>query len=220
LSIQENARVQISLSVLSIQCVLGASGSAIKGVRLLHTEGEVWLASVGYDQRLSVWSVTPAASCDPDTKQEATSGGDDAFSTSIPCCQIQIYNNNNNNMNSKRKFDEQESSVVSPPPAPALAPVVTVATEKEKEVGSSTAVAPIHFTREDIQICPPSPGREQEGEEGLVDMSPSPLKWLGGSVVNIGDVNGIALLSNSDGVEMIGVVGEGIQVFNFRGKTA
>lgn len=38
--------------------VQGASGSAIKGLKIVHNEaGVVSLAAVGYDQRLYVWEV-------------------------------------------------------------------------------------------------------------------------------------------------------------------
>jgi hypothetical protein len=186
--------VHVAMTVISIRCVLGVSGSAIKGVRLFQLPlsppdgdagtADVLLASVGYDQRLSVWSVSNTTTS-PETEDEAESMSDDGV-ISIPC-HLEIYSN------SKRKYDENESS------AALLAEEMDE--EGDGQCTEATTV-PVHFTREHIQIS-----SNHASEQGS-----SPLTWLGGSVVNIGDVNGIALLTNG-GVEMIGVVGEGIQVF-------
>jgi len=121
-------------------------------------------------------------------------------------------------MNIKRKFDEEESAAVPSPPAPD---------EEERKEGDmlfTEAAVPVHFTREDIHIsnlASQQQGGQRQGQrqtgEAVGGGSSSPLEWLGGSVVNIGDVNGIALLASHSGVEMIAVVGEGIQVFRRKG---
>lgn len=231
--------LRITVEVLSLQCVRGVSGSAIKGVRLFYSpklstpllsptsrsitaagaasvknknkEGEkeeILLASVGYDQRLSVWRVATATG--GRGKEEAT--------PSIPC-HIQVYrsyqnfnsncnsNSNSSSLTSKRKFSKEENSALSP--------------SKEEELSCSNVAAPAHFTREHVQVCTQGVFRTEIGNGGESDVIASPLEWLGASVVNIGDVNGIALLSdcNSNGNVgigegvMIAVVGEGVQVF-------
>ena len=242
---QKHNRVAISLAVLSIRCVLDASGSAIKGVRLFQPgaapygtageEGEdLLLASVGYDQRLSVWRVVPDVT-ETDVDMAAVVAKD-GWNPSVPC-HIQVYTSHDNTNNSKRKFNEEEKSVIEPPS-------VLLSTQEE--------CIPVHFNREHIQICTRlSPKAANKGRQESVDTSPSngvtgrewscPLEWLRGSVANVGDVNGIALLSNSKschadtnananananersgggnggGAEMIAVVGEGFEVFQRSG---
>jgi hypothetical protein len=186
---QENNRVQISTEVSSIQCVLGASGSAIKGVRIFpSSDGAVLLASVGYDQRLSLWNLSD---CDGSEEEKAKG---DATEGTFPRV-IQVYSSNS--VRVKRKYDEESGG----------SDCVLQGLDEDVLLSTEVAAPPVHFSREHIHIFPPAKGSSDQGATSR------PLTWLAGSVVNIGDVNGIALMTGSDSAEMIAVVGEGVQVF-------
>ena len=141
----QNKEVVTSFDVHSIQCIEGASGSAIKGVRLCQPPNtdSFWLATVGYDQRLSLWTVS---------KTETSKTKADQFST--------IYFSN----------------------------------DTERDPGT-----PAYYSYEDIQ------------KTTTKDSENCPLSWDGGAMVNIGDVNGMAVLS-VENVEIISIVGEGLQI--------
>jgi hypothetical protein len=75
------------------------------------------------------------------------------------------------------------------------------------------------------EVCLPASPLEMETRRSCPGDQDCPLRWLGGSLVNIGDVNSLALLAQLDVPQAPGgecvtvaVVGEGFQLFELRDK--
>ena len=186
--------MQILVNVISIQRILGASGSAIKGVRLfpsLSEGGSLLLASVGYDQRLSIWKLS-------DDNEDIVDPIVPLKDVSIPC-QVQV-STNANALSIKRKLcnDENIADIHVPP---------STSMDVEDEGAEFPIASPIRFTSDHISIF------SQPIKESTYEFSYGPLHWLGGSIVNVGDVNGMAVLQTDKGDNLLAVVGEGFQVF-------